>query len=169
MGRTAPPRPPATGAGSEPSPARRAAWVVASWTGWGAFVGAVAWLQGDQAAPWSVAWLALAFLVLGGLSAALGGRLPAPDRTVAGLVAGAGVGGVAGALAAGAWAASGTAIGSGAPAVLLFAAGGLASGLYGGLAMSLTGLMAAHLGLLETLRIVHAGSQKESGPGQGPA
>jgi hypothetical protein len=169
MGGAAPPRPPATSAGSEPSPAGQGAWVVASWTGWGAFVGAVAWLQGDQAAPWLVAWFALAFLVLGGLSAVLAGRLPAPDRTVAGLVAGAGVGGVALALAAGAWAAAGTAIGSGPPVVLLFAAGGLASGLFCGLGMSLTGLMAAHLGLPETLRMMHAGSQKESGPGQGPA
>jgi hypothetical protein len=99
----------------------------------------------------------------------LGGRLPAPDRTVAGLVARAGVGGVAGALTFGAWAAGGTALGSGAPVVLLFAGLGLACGLTGGLAMSLTGMMAAHLGLPETLRITHAGLRKESGPGQGPA
>ncbi len=141
-----------------PSFTRQAAWVAASWTAWGVFVGAGAWLQEVLPTFWSIIWFPPTFLALGVLASLLTRWLRFRDRTVANLAAGAAVGGLAGAIAGGL-------LGTGLGPRLLFGSVGLASGLISGLVFSLTGLMVVHLGLLRTARLLHEGMERDRGPG----
>src|SRR5262245_27599837 len=75
-----------------PAGTRQAVWVIASWAGWGAFMGVAAWLRGTAPDAWSIAWLVTAAALLGAVASVGRGLLPFRDRTVATLTAGAAVG-----------------------------------------------------------------------------